>query len=222
MFKIFGDFFGPKYNLEKLKNEMIKHLENKYNKKFFPILLEPHGFQIPYDKLRVYPEGGDKETDVAHVAKFYEKGKPPTFIDNYFGIHIREEYEAIIEKEALKIFDNVKIFSEFYAHSFSDELTCKNTYADAVKLGEFLDSSIRIYVSVPNDGQFAKKVDQFEEYLKKVDIVGDYTIYNLKPDYFEGVNRETYDDYVMEYTKQFDKVCYEVIDGSLDKNDIKG
>ncbi|MEN8908140.1 MAG: hypothetical protein ABF289_19475 [Clostridiales bacterium] len=209
------NIFGNKYDGDKLKDEMIAHLEKKYNKKFYPILLEPKGYQIDYDKLKVYPAGGDEETDFAHIAKF-EKGKKVEYIDNYFGIHIRSEYESIIEREAKKVFNNVKVFTSFYAHSFSDELTCENSFEDALKIKELMNASITIYVKEEDmKVTFSDKIKKLEGFLKKANIRGAYNMSHLKSGNFDGVSRKNYKDYTKPFTKKFDEICWEEKTGRI-------
>ncbi|MEN8904572.1 MAG: hypothetical protein ABF289_01285 [Clostridiales bacterium] len=209
------NMFGNKYDGDKLKDEMITQLEKKYNKKFYPILLEPRGYQIDYDKLKVYPEGGDEETDFAHISKFNE-GKKTKYIDNYFGIHIRPEYESMIEKEVLKVFNEVKVFSRFVADSFSDKLTCENRLEDAIKLDEFLNVWFDIYINHQDiETTFENKVKELVTLFEKCNIKGAYSIAFIKKGKFNDINRKNHKNYVKKYTKKFDDICYKVITGRI-------
>ena len=54
-----------------------------------------------------------------------------------------------------------------------------------------------------------KKADILRNNLEKNNLNGMYTLYYMKPGHFEGLTRESHSEYVKEYTKGFDKVCYE-------------
>ncbi len=218
MFKIFGDFFGPKKDCDSLKDEMIAHLEKKYGEKFLPIFLEPSGFQIDYDELQFYKEGTDPETDKAHIAKFNRDGKVK-YIDNYFGLIIREEYENIIKGVVEKIFGECKVYATFDADSFSDNLKRGNTYEDAIRNGEFINSLIYIYIdNKANNILLKEKEEELTNLLKKVKIKGYYTIYSMKSGHLEKITRKNHLDYVEEFTPQFDEVCYETIGKRISDN----
>ncbi len=195
-----------KNDTNKMKKDMIAHLEKKYGEKFIPLyFLAESG----WDRMTFYKEGTNPKTDYAYIYREKEHGKV-VYRDNYFGLIIREEYENLVKKEVEKVYGECKVYSEFSADVFSEKMNKDNSYKDAIKNGEYLRTSMKIYIKAGKEELILeKKADILRNNLEKNNLNGMYTLYYMKPGHFEGLTRESHSEYVKEYTKGFDKVCYE-------------
>lgn len=92
---------------ESYKDEFIKYLEDKYQRKFLPIALYP---EMEFLEFRAYPEGGDKEKDEIHLYMHDYATENHIIEDNYFFETIRDEYDAYMKDVIKDYFESFKVF----------------------------------------------------------------------------------------------------------------
>jgi hypothetical protein len=203
-----------KNDTNKMKKDMIAHLEKKYGEKFIPLyFLAESG----WDRMTFYKEGTNPKTDYAYIYREKEHGKV-VYRDNYFGLIIREEYENLVKKEVEKVYGECKVYSETSNDYFPDELNKRNNYQDALEKMTFFEYSSRIYIkSTGKTAILNDKIDILVNNFKKNNLNGIFSLYYMKTGHYEDLDRSNHDEYVKEYTKGFDDVCYENLETSARK-----
>ena len=110
------------------KDEFIKYLEDKYQRKFLPIALYP---EMEFLEFRAYPEGGDKENDEIHLYMHDYATENHIIEDDYFIETIRDEYDAYIKDFIKDYFESFRV-SYAKGHHYPKDLKLGDTWISAV------------------------------------------------------------------------------------------
>ena len=176
---------------ERYKNEFIKYLEDKYQRKFLPIALYP---EMEFLEFRAYPEGGDKKKDEIHLYMHDYATENHLIEDNYFFETIRDEYDAYM-KDVIK--DYFESFKVFYGKG--------NHYPKNLKLGdtweyirthnkEFnIPFKMDIYIITDDsmdEETFNKRFYDLLLRLYKDNVRGFLAALNIKKGFLDNINRE--------------------------------
>ncbi len=181
---------------ESYKDEFIKYLEDKYQRKFLPIALYP---EMEFLEFRAYPEGGDKEKDEIHLYMHDYATENHIIEDNYFFETIRDEYDAYM-KDVIK--DYFESFKVFYVKNFH--------YPQNLKLGDTweyirthnneynipFEMDIFIVVDdVVDEESFKKRFYDLLLNLYNDNVRGFLAAQNIKKGFLEKINDENRHDY---------------------------
>jgi hypothetical protein len=115
---------------------MTEHLEKKYG----PIEFEEAGFIEPelLDSSytwNLYLKGGDWANDGFSV---YMSGDKKEIVDTYYGLFVRDDYEALVKDVADEYFADCKVFCDFGRLNFPNELS-KDVPLDEALVGGYFD-----------------------------------------------------------------------------------
>ncbi len=101
---------------KRLEEEALAYLEEKYDETFHLVSMNERGVDIPYDQLFFYSESHENE-----IFKVY-KGDD-SFTDNYYGVLIADDYQAILEDSISTYIPDFKVYFVFPVWSFNNEFT---------------------------------------------------------------------------------------------------
>jgi hypothetical protein len=116
---------------EDIKAEMLTYLEEKYGEEFVPMSLSPSGFAYSYDNLRAYPKNGNKGDSFEVWGTRMEDGSY-SMSDGYFGIYIKDEYEAMLSNAVGEIYKDFKLYTDFGEGGVLPDRLDKNTKLDEI------------------------------------------------------------------------------------------
>ena len=181
-----------------IKNEMLTHLDNKYNKEFVATVLE-RGY---VDYLHCYPKGEDMFADRLQVERMV-RGDEKTYRDTYFGNIIRED----VEKEVYEMLEELKlptkVYMTFDSIFFDNKFNNTKTYEDLKEWYGIDDVcsfayKIAVYIGKRDDVESAGQqvLDTLEKKgfhgLMLVCTVTDIDVYN-------EISRTNLDDIMTDY-----------------------
>jgi len=180
----------PQTRADRVRNEMFEHLEKKYGKEFTEIL-----FILRYDsvnnnnrsRLTCYPTGGNPETDRVTVMRTGRNIR-----DNYFGIFIREEVEAEIERICELLSLDVKVFSIGRSY-FDNKYDATKDYSD-IKSARYFIRNVRIAVLAEQDNDMEAISEQIFQTLMDEGLAGFYAVFFLTEEGFNTLTRENRED----------------------------
>ena len=154
-----------------IRDEMLAHLSSKYNgQKFVGLALES-SYGTFY--LHCYPEGGDPEADNVQVSRKIVDGVKE-YRDSYFGIIIREDFEADVKSICSDIDAPMKVYD--YQQYFRDNMwDGTKTYAD-----------FKRWIADGNPQSFSTVVILFLDDLDKGEVYANQIIDTLEKVDFGG------------------------------------
>ena len=206
-----------KNNPEKIKDEIVSHLHQKYGKDFIPVNLVMKGVTADYDQLSLYPADGNKDTDSFYAYRHIDNGKA-SYKDNYFEILVRDEYEQTVAAYASGNFNKTKVFSKFNAQYSPDsevywpnELVIGSTLDDAKKRNTNLNSQTMLFVNgAKNKDDFISTAKAIEGLLKDKGMDGLFCFYLIADEYMNTFNRSNYMDVLPDYFEADGTMCLAV------------
>jgi hypothetical protein len=136
----FMDIFSQ--SNESIRDEMLKHLYQKYGVEFTAISLE----RGHHDFLVAYPTGGDPEVDVVGVQR-HVRGGTTEFRDTFFGVIIREDIETRLAEALSDLGMPVQVVFPSSTVFFDNKFDSEKTFSD---FNEWVneENPIRLIVSV--------------------------------------------------------------------------
>jgi hypothetical protein len=156
-----------------VSEQMEQYLEGKYGSLDYQTVgLIRAGFNQGYDTLTAYPVGGDPEQDQFLVNR-YEEGGSYRFEDNYFGLLIRDEAEALLQGIADKHYKQSKVYLLFGRSMLPDELNGTSTFEDYLAIDDEYAGSIWLATDddFANQQEFEATSERFIQSLKNAKIV---------------------------------------------------
>lgn len=181
---------------ESYKDEFIKYLEDKYQRKFLPIALYP---EMEFLEFRAYPEGGDKEKDEIHLYMHDYATENHIIEDNYFFETIRDEYDAYM-KDVIK--DYFKSFKVFYTTGYHYPKNLKlgdtweyiRTHNKEFNIPFKMDISI-VIDDVLEEEEFRKRFYDLLLKLYNDNVRGFLAALNIKKGFLDKINDDNEGEY---------------------------
>jgi hypothetical protein len=178
--------------------QMKAHLEKKYGEvDFVELSYRPVQLTQSYDELIACPPGGDSEEDQFVVLRL--KGDEGTyFLDDYYGLLIREEYEQLVTETASDFLGPVKVYSSFLETSFPRDVTAATPLKDVLDAEELTWAHIDIFVAGTESdvAEFEKQAkvftDEWEGRYPETAMLTRVTL--LEPEVYEALSRNNYTD----------------------------
>lgn len=184
-----------KYTPEGIKDTMIAYLEEKYGEEFVPITLTPRNWAYDYDELSVYPKNGNEEEDYFYVRGTKMEDGSYIMQDGYFGVLIKDEYEAFMRSLVKEIYDEFKLYSMFGKLGvLPDRLNKDTKLSEIYDPNEYFSSSTNVFVKQLS----AKGIDPKEAIRKIAEkmvenkLVGSIRIYIVFDDKYEDFDYDTF------------------------------
>ena len=147
---------------------ILKHLKAKYGREFIRKDMTNSAFFFRGDPvLYGYPKGGDPDTDKVTATMTKGENGKREFRDNYFGIMIREDFEADVLAAISDLPQPMKAYSSYNPPYFNEIFDGTKTYADLKQWGIDRGDPKRldVTIAVPMDGM--DKTEK-EEYANQV------------------------------------------------------
>ncbi len=188
---------------EKYKDEFIKYLEDKYQRKFLPIALYP---EKEFLEFRAYPEGGDKKKDEIHLYMHDYATENHIIEDNYFFETIRDEYDAYMKDVIRNYFESFKIF-------YAKELY----YPKNLKLGDTweyirtnnIEFKMKHYIvtdDVMDEVTFKKRFYDLLLKLYNENVSGVLYVLDIKKGFLDKINDENRQDYWSDSQNKYEAI----------------
>lgn len=172
---------------EDIKAEMLTYLEEKYGEEFVPMSLSPSGFAYSYDNLRVYPKNGNKGDSFEVWGTRMEDGSY-SMSDGYFGIYIKDEYEAMLSGFVGEIYKDFKLYTDFGEGGILPDRLDKNTKLEEIyNKDEMFWSDTVVFVKEASvkgidDEDSIRKIAENMQAKKMVGSVRLFIVFNEKFD----------------------------------------
>ncbi len=190
---------------ESYKDEFLKYLEDKYQRKFLPIALYP---EMEFLEFRAYPEGGDKKKDEIHLYMDDYATDHHLIQDNYFFETIRDEYDTYMKNVIKDYFDSFKVFY-VKRHRYP--------YAKGLKLGdtwEYIRTNkieLKIDIFIITDDVMDKETFKKSFYdlllsLYKDNVTGTLLALNIKKGFLDKINDDNRHNYWSNPNEEFDSI----------------
>lgn len=190
------------------KDIFLVHMEEKYDKTFLPISYSSAGV-VTGEEFRCYAEGSDRERDVVTVIRREENGEE-VFRDDYFGICIRDAYEARVQEICAGEFGEVKVYIYSYGVSFFDNsLTSEHTMDDAIEMGQSLSASKFVYLEVEpgTEEAFQEACDRICRMLQEQKLTGIVKFFGLAGGQLEIVTEHNYLECIPSLVEPDGEIC---------------
>lgn len=174
---------------EDIKAEMLSYLEEKYGEEFIPMSLSPSGFAYSYDNLRVYPKNGNKGDSFEVWGTRMEDGSY-SMSDGYFGIYIKDEYEAMLSGFVGEIYKDFKLYTDFGEGGVLPDRLDKNTkLEDIYNKDENFSSDTIIFVKQESAKgiDIDKSLRAIAEKMREKEMVVFIRLYVVFDDKFESI-----------------------------------
>lgn len=201
--------FKPKERVtaQDIINEMKDYLDEKYGYFHYDIVaFEPAGWSHFYDLLICTTSAADGTEEEFCVERFQNEDEY-YYEDNYFGLVIRDDFEAMMKDYTEKYFTEYKMFSDLsdsegdtYPSTFIsfDEVITRNDEINSLQIDVFVKES-----SLSGEREFNKAAEAFADELEALSIKVNARIFYLSDEDFEAVTRENHFDY---YSKQIAEI----------------
>jgi hypothetical protein len=191
-----------------------QHLEQKYGDIDYTVYsYSPAGFSQGYYQLIGCLPGGIYDVDT-FTATYYPAtdGKPGYYLDNYYGLANRDQFEDMIKPVAAQYFKDFRVYTTY--ENFPDDVTLDDSIESVMQSGKFANNEVDVYVpesDFDNSGAFAnttfqKVSDEFAKaWIKQCNRSGIGVVALDTEDYQQLANR----DYV--YTLENRPHAYELL-----------
>ena len=188
---------------ERIGAEVLAHMYAKYGVEFNIV---GHDWNRHEDRLTLYPVWGTFENERVNVQRRVIDGEV-RFLDSYFGIVIREDFEAHVLEMLSDINLPIKVYEDFVGISFDNIFDRTKTYADykrMVDAGEVFGRLLNAAFVVSYDGDIENHevlATQIFDALTDTGFEGGAIIMILPSEGFERVTRSNWDEIQREFSK---------------------
>jgi hypothetical protein len=178
--------------------QMKAHLEKKYGEvDFVELSYRPVQLTQSYDELIACPPGGDSKADQFVVLRL--KGDEGTyFLDDYYGLLVREEYEQLVTETASDFLGPVKVCASFLETSFPRDVTAATPLKDVLDAEELTWALVDVFVAGTEGdvAEFEKQAkvftDEWSQRYPKTVLGIRVTL--IPPEAYETLVRENHTD----------------------------
>lgn len=193
--------------LRKRQKEMEQYLEQKYGKISYEVTGVVWKFwNQPYDQMNFCVEReGRKE---ACWVRRYEKEEKPYFMDSYFGLCIREEYEQKMEEKAIRFFQKAKVFSFTQETGFSEAIDKEDGLEEAREKGENLRVISWMFVTGIKEEELERLTSQFCRSWETEEMESLVSVFLVGKEMFDELSRESAENIIQNGQYQIQSVCY--------------
>lgn len=195
--------------VNKLAQQAVSYMEQKYGKSFVIASLTEGNFISQEQKFRMYAQGDDPDTSMATVIS---TNYGEAFRDNYFGIQVRGEYLEQVRLALSEVYSQYKVFSTgFMENSFDPGLDGSKTYQDAVLAGESMTGLLYIYTQ-DEENKVAASKPAIDEALKKAGILALIKVVGLRPPHLDSIAEDNFHQMTPYIKDKEKKVCTVLLD----------
>ena len=190
---------------ESYKDEFLKYLEDKYQRKFLPIALYP---EMEFLEFRAYPEGGDRKKDEIHLYMHDYATDHPVIEDNYFFETIRDEYDAYMKDVIKDYFESFKVFyAKEHRYPYARDLKLGDTWEYIRSNGIEFDMDILLFTDDELDDEtFITRFYDLLQTLYKNKVYGVLSVLNIKKGFLEKVNEANEASYRNSLREEYEMV----------------
>ena len=183
---------------EAIRDDILERLHKKYGVEFVAISLV-RGYEY---SLYCYPKGGDPEADLVKAIIREDKGKEREYLDTYFGIIIREEFEADILSVLSDIDVPKAVFLDSQREYYKEQFDGTKNYSDYkewLREGNPWRPRVTVVLGLDN-------VDEAESYANQIfgkasdgGVRGFITVRVFPPEGLSRATRVNLDELTREY-----------------------
>ncbi|MDD2401856.1 MAG: hypothetical protein PHD60_06610 [Clostridia bacterium] len=187
---------------ERKKERALAYLMGKYGEKFAPISMSQSGWGQGYDKLYFYPIKGSKDKDTFALWGTMRDDRRYAMHDGYFGIIIKDKYEAVMSGFVKEIYKEFKLYTNIDRNIVHPDRLNKNTKISEIYNSEehFISyTTIFLKCSSAEGIDTSKSLKTIAKKMKENKLVGKVTIYIAFDNKFESVDYDILDKDTREF-----------------------
>ncbi|MDD4049229.1 MAG: hypothetical protein PHI90_10555 [Clostridia bacterium] len=213
-----------KYLPDEKKENALAYLKEKYDEEFVAYFMSQSGWGQGHDVIYLYPENGDQEKDTFAVWGTIMDDGAYSMSDGYFGVIIRDEYEAVMTSIAKEVYKEFKLYTIFGRGSiFPDRLNKDTKISEIYSKDDYFSSETIVFVkeSSANGIDEAESLKKIAEKMKDEKLVGSVTIYMVFDNKYEMTSLDTLNE---RHTEDFfvnDNGKYIRVISTLDIGEVK-
>lgn len=186
-----GCMRGNRANL----NEQAKaYLEEKYNESFTIKASIDKSIDVQYEELFFISETHPDDI----VTVYHEKDDSGYYFqDNYYGILVRNEYEQKLKNIIGKHLENYKVYFNFTASYFPDDLNASSSLSDAMQNYEnSFYANVYLFISDKSiDGQSAD-YSEIPNELEAQKMYCYFAVYEVTEEKYSSFTEDNYGEYL--------------------------
>ena len=181
-----------KWTPEEKAEKVLAYLQEKYGEEFVPVSISQSGWGQGHDVIYAYSKDGTKENTFPVWGTIMDDGSY-AMRDGYFGILIKDEYEAVMSGIVNGIYQDFKLYTSFgKGIVFPDRLN-KDTEIDEIYHEDELftsDTAIFLKESSAKGIDVSESLKIIAQSMKEKKLVGEVSIYIAYDEQFETISRE--------------------------------
>ena len=183
------------YTLEEKKQMVLAYLENKYGEEFVPEAMYGKDWAQGHDEMYLHPKNGERGKDTFAVWGSMQDDGAYAMRDGYFGVIIRDEYEAVMSDFVKEIYKEFKLRTNFGSGIvFPDRLNKDTKINEIYNKDEHFYSRTSIYVkqSVTEGIDSDKSLERLAEKMAENKLVGRISLYVVFDNKYELVGTDAF------------------------------
>jgi hypothetical protein len=189
-------------SLEMKINLAREYLKEKYGEEFGAFDITESGWGRGHDEIYLYPKIGNKEKDKFTVWGTLRDDKCYGMHDGYFGVIIRDEYEAVMSGFVKEIYKDFKLYINFDSGIVHPDRLNKETKINEIyNKDESFASYTTIFVkqSSAEGINTAESLKRIAKKMKENKLAGKVIIYIAFDDRYEVIDYYVLNKDTLEY-----------------------
>lgn len=204
------------------KDKVLAYLKEKYGEEFVLVSVNESGWGQGHDVIYLYPKNGTEEHTFAVWGTMRDDGNY-AMQDGYFGIIIKDEYEAVLSHFVKEIYNEFKLYTRFgRGIVFPDRLNKATKISDIYCKEQLFTSDTVIFVKQSSAQGIdpAESLKKIAQKMKEEKLVGEITIYIVFNDKYEITSLETLNKTTKDYFVDGSRK-YIWVDQNLEIDEVK-
>lgn len=196
------------YTPDEKKEIVLKYLKDKYNEEFVAESLVGSDWAYSYDKLYLHPKNGKKGEDTFVVRFSGNDDGTYGLSDGYFGIIIKDQYEAVMSGFMKDIYTDFLLYTDFgQGIVFPDRLNKDTEISEIYNKEEHFSPDTTVFVKQSSGADVSESLRKIAQRMIENKLVGEVKIYEVFDDKYEVLSKikasEILDKLEIEKTKEY-------------------
>ncbi|HEX9059271.1 MAG TPA: hypothetical protein VF941_03740 [Clostridia bacterium] len=178
---------------EQKKEKVLSYLKNKYGEDFVMGSMEESGWGQSHDSFVLHPLKGTKN-DAFTVWGSCKKDGTYDMHDSYYGIIIKPEYEAVISDFVKEYYKEFKLYTDFGAGVFADNLNRNTKISEVYNLDPLFSSETVVFVkkSSADASDVSENLKKIAVKMRAKKLIGKVKVYIVFDNKYETSTLDTY------------------------------
>lgn len=204
------------------KDKVLAYLKEKYQEEFVPISMNESSWGQGHDVIYLCPKNGTEEHAFTLWGTLRDDGNY-AMQDGYFGVIIKDKYEAVLSDFVKEIYSEFKLYTRFgKGIVFPDRLNKATKISDLYRKNELFTSDTVIFVkqSSAQGIDLAESLKKIAQEMKEEKLAGKVTLYIVFDDKYEIINLEILNKNTEDYFVDCNRK-YIWVDQNLEIDEVK-